>query len=73
MNKHRDELAKAHTDWATMLGDNNNVSRCLTSPMLSSRVSQKSTGSAKAKKAGAGDSGTLSKIFKMVNEHETHL
>ncbi|KAK6326061.1 myelin basic protein-like isoform 1-T1 [Salvelinus alpinus] len=27
--------------------------------------SQKSTGSAKAKKAGAGDSGTLSKIFKM--------
>ncbi|KAM9512519.1 uncharacterized protein ACWYII_046417 isoform 7-T7 [Salvelinus alpinus] len=30
-----------------------------------SRGSQKSTGSAKAKKAGAGDSGTLSKIFKM--------
>ncbi|XP_014023385.1 myelin basic protein-like isoform X5 [Salvelinus fontinalis] len=27
--------------------------------------SRKSTGSAKAKKAGAGDSGTLSKIFKM--------
>ncbi|XP_014023367.1 myelin basic protein isoform X3 [Salmo salar] len=30
-----------------------------------SRGTQKSTGSAKAKKAGAGDSGTLSKIFKM--------
>ncbi|XP_010883719.1 myelin basic protein-like isoform X3 [Esox lucius] len=27
--------------------------------------SRKSTGSSKAKKAGAGDSGTLSKIFKM--------
>ncbi|XP_071239766.1 myelin basic protein-like isoform X5 [Salvelinus alpinus] len=27
--------------------------------------SRKTTGSAKAKKAGAGDSGTLSKIFKM--------
>ncbi|XP_024255030.1 myelin basic protein isoform X1 [Oncorhynchus tshawytscha] len=32
---------------------------------MTAKLGQKSTGSAKAKKAGAGDSGTLSKIFKM--------
>ncbi|XP_035601475.1 myelin basic protein-like isoform X2 [Oncorhynchus keta] len=32
---------------------------------MTAKLGLKSTGSAKAKKAGAGDSGTLSKIFKM--------
>ncbi|XP_029484569.2 myelin basic protein-like isoform X3 [Oncorhynchus nerka] len=32
---------------------------------MTAKLGQKSTGSAKAKKASAGDSGTLSKIFKM--------
>ncbi|XP_035606511.1 myelin basic protein-like isoform X1 [Oncorhynchus keta] len=32
---------------------------------MTAKLGQKSTGSAKVKKAGAGDSGTLSKIFKM--------